>query len=156
MAQLPAAVASRARAYTRPVGKADDDRFCVIRIKDGHSSRIAAADMGDIDRLRKEPDTLIWLNVRDPKDHDLALLEREFGLHPLALEDLRKRSQRPKIDTYPDQHMIVAFEAIAGEADQCTLIIQPCPANRCSSASLKSLSPVPAIASKATIMCWSG
>jgi magnesium transporter len=100
------------------VTKADDDRFCAIRLKDGHSSRIAAAELDDIDRLRKEPDSLIWLNVRDPKDHDLALLEREFGLHPLALEDLRKRSQRPKVDTYPDQHMIVAFEPIVGTGDK--------------------------------------
>jgi magnesium transporter len=100
------------------VGKADDDRFCVIRIKDGHTSRIGPTEMGDIDRLRKEPEALIWLNVRDPKDHDLAQLEREFGLHPLALEDLRKRSQRPKIDTYPDQHMIVAFEAISGNGEK--------------------------------------
>jgi magnesium transporter len=100
------------------VGKTDDDRFCAIRLKDGHTSRIAATEIENIDRLRTEPDTLIWLNVRDPKDHDLALLEREFGLHPLALEDLRKRSQRPKVDTYPDQNMIVAFEAIAGSGEK--------------------------------------
>jgi magnesium transporter len=95
----------------------DDDRFCILRIVEGRSSRVAAADRDDIDRLRHQPDTLIWLNVRDPRDHDLALLEREFGLHPLALEDLRKRSQRPKVDTYPDQHMVVAFEAIGGRDD---------------------------------------
>jgi magnesium transporter len=95
------------------VGKHDDDRFCVIRISDGQSRRVAAGEMEDLDRLRREPNTLIWLNVRDPKDEDLALLQREFDLHPLALEDVRKRSQRPKVDTYPDQYMVVAFEAIA-------------------------------------------
>jgi magnesium transporter len=95
------------------VGKHDDDRYCVIRLIDGKPTRIAAAEIAEIDRLRKEPNALIWLNVRDPEDADLELLQREFDLHPLALEDLRKRGQRAKVDTYPDQHMVVAFEAIA-------------------------------------------
>ena len=38
---------------------------------------------------------------------------REFGLHPLAIEDLRKQDQRPKLDAYEGQHMIVAYEAVA-------------------------------------------
>jgi magnesium transporter len=97
------------------VGKHDDDRFCVIRLTDGKPTRVGAAEMEEIDRLRREPDALIWLNIRDPESSDLEFLQREFELHPLALEDLRKRGQRAKVDTYPDQHMVVAFEAIAPE-----------------------------------------
>jgi magnesium transporter len=95
------------------VGKDDDDRFCVISLTDGKPTRIPAAEMLKIDRLRREPNALIWLDVQDPKATDLELLQREFDLHPLAVEDLRKRGQRAKVDTYPDQHMVVAFEAIA-------------------------------------------
>jgi magnesium transporter len=95
------------------VDKHDEDRFCVIRLSDGKPLRVTPSEMGDIDRLRREPNALIWLNIRDPEETDLELLQREFELHPLALEDLRKRGQRAKVDTYPDQHMVVAFEAIA-------------------------------------------
>src|SRR6202007_440044 len=42
------------------------------------------ADIGD--RLL-EPDTVIWLDLRDPDLDDLAVLSNEFGLHPVAVED---------------------------------------------------------------------
>ena len=43
-----------------------------------------------------------------------ATIERvgaEFGIHPLAIEDLRKQRQRPKVDTYEDQCHLVAYES---------------------------------------------
>jgi magnesium transporter len=92
-----------------------DDRFWVISISDGKTRRLTGEEIHDIDRLRGEPNAMVWLNVRDPEDADLDVLQREFDLHPLALEDVRKRRQRPKVDTYPDQHMIVAYEAIMPE-----------------------------------------
>ena len=95
------------------MGTHDDDRYCVIRLSDGKPVRVAAAEVEEIDRLRREPDALVWLNIHDPEASDLEFLRAEFELHPLALEDVRKRNQRPKVDTYPDQHMVVAFEAIA-------------------------------------------
>src|SRR5437667_2709104 len=42
----------------------------------------------------------VWLDVVDPTDRDLAMLQEEFSLHPLAVEDARNRGQRPKVDVY--------------------------------------------------------
>ncbi|HEX6655123.1 MAG TPA: CorA family divalent cation transporter, partial [Candidatus Limnocylindria bacterium] len=53
---------------------------------------------------------MAWLDFADPDDDDLALLRDRLGLHELALEDLRKRRQRTKIDTYRQQQIIVAYE----------------------------------------------
>src|ERR1700742_1292514 len=34
-----------------------------------------------------DPGTLIWLDLRNPDHQDLAVLQDEFGLHPVAIED---------------------------------------------------------------------
>jgi magnesium transporter len=94
-------------------------RTCLVRDAGG-SRPLADADLDRIDQLRAEPGTLVWLNLADPAAGDLALLEREFSVHPLAMEDVRKRRQRPKLDTYDDQHMLVTYEIRkpgAGERD---------------------------------------
>jgi magnesium transporter len=51
--------------------------------------------------------------VGDPTVEDIELLRQEFQLHELAIEDLHKRRQRPKVDTYQGHHVIVAYEALS-------------------------------------------
>lgn len=87
-------------------------KLCLVRRKGQDVLELSEARFGEIDALRAEPGTLVWLALRDPVDDDLRHLEEEFGIHPLALEDVQKRQQRPKIDTYPDQHMLVFHEAL--------------------------------------------
>lgn len=46
-------------------------------------------------------DTNLWLDVSEyEKIEDLHALEKDFGLHPLALEDCIHTRQRPKIDDF--------------------------------------------------------
>lgn len=85
-------------------------RTCLVLDPDGTSRKLDSAGLEQISDLRATPDTLVWLDIGDPQEEDIALLEREFELHPLAIEDLRKRRQRPKVDTYPGQHVLVAYE----------------------------------------------
>jgi magnesium transporter len=47
----------------------------------------------------------------DPGPRELRLLEDGLRLHPLALEDMRKRGQRTKLDLYPGQYVIVIHES---------------------------------------------
>lgn len=42
----------------------------------------------------------VWIALRDPSDEELALLQRELALPPLAVEDARKGLQRPKLEEY--------------------------------------------------------
>jgi len=85
---------------------------CLVRRDGGEVRELRPDQFGEIDALRAEPGTVVWLALRDPDPGDLRLLEQEFGVHELALEDVQKRGQRPKLDTYPDQHMVVVFEAL--------------------------------------------
>ena len=48
-----------------------------------------------------------WLNLERPREADRDWLEREFGFHPLAIEDVASRNQRPKLDAYDDYLFIV-------------------------------------------------
>jgi magnesium transporter len=67
------------------------------------------ADPADIAGLVGRPDHLVWMDVEDATDEDLEWIEREFGLHPLAMEDVRKKGQRPKLELYQDHVFIVGY-----------------------------------------------
>ncbi|MGN6380611.1 MAG: magnesium transporter CorA family protein [Gaiellales bacterium] len=52
-------------------------------------------------------DGSIWIDVTDPLHPRLHELEDRFGFHPLAVEDARSETQRPKLDRYGDVMFIV-------------------------------------------------
>jgi magnesium transporter len=87
-------------------------RTCLARLPDGKLRELGTGDFGEIDGLRSKPDHVVWLDIASPDADDIALLRDEFDVHPLALEDLEKRRQRPKIDTYAEQQMIVGYEVL--------------------------------------------
>jgi len=62
-------------------------------------------------------DQLVWLDLTAPSEADLAMVQEEFSLHPLAMEDVRERHQRPKLEHYPDHAFIVAYTAERIELD---------------------------------------
>ena len=49
------------------------------------------------------PDCFVWVALKDPGPGELAVMQHEFGLHDLAVEDARKTNQRPKLDEYGDE-----------------------------------------------------
>jgi magnesium transporter len=54
-------------------------------------------------------DEFFWLDVVDPDDEQLEALAQRFGWHQLALEDIQRRGQRPKLDRYGDQMLVVYY-----------------------------------------------
>jgi magnesium transporter len=45
---------------------------------------------------------LTWIHLDAPTLEETTLLAERFGWHPLDLEDVLSRRQRPKVDEYPD------------------------------------------------------
>jgi magnesium transporter len=45
---------------------------------------------------------LIWVHLDAPTLREVEMLADRFGWHPLDLEDVLSRRQRPKVDEYPD------------------------------------------------------
>ena len=46
------------------------------------------------------PECFVWVALKDPTPEELEEMEKEFDLHPLAVEDARHGHQRPKIEEY--------------------------------------------------------
>ena len=70
-------------------------------------------DLADISEILHEQESFVWLDVLDPSANDLDVLAREFGLHPLAIEDAVTADQRPKIESYDTYWFIVVDAATA-------------------------------------------
>ena len=96
---------------------APSTRTLLVRRADGELTELDPSHHPSEGLLPAEPGTLIWLDLQQPDSNDLALLTEKIGLHQLAREDLEKRHQRPKLDTYPEQHVLVAYEAVEDERD---------------------------------------
>lgn len=54
----------------------------------------------------------VWLALAEPSDGELALVQQAFDLHELAIEDVRRGHQRPKVEEY-DGFVFVVMHTIA-------------------------------------------
>ncbi len=68
------------------------------------------------DLLANGPE-LMWVDVVDPTEEDLALIEEQFGFHPLAMEDARKQNQRAKMDEY-DGYLFVTMRGYPAQSGE--------------------------------------
>ena len=66
-------------------------------------------DPSRVSDLLEEKGTLIWLDLEQPTDTELTTIQEEFALHPLAMEDVRHRHQRPKVEVYDDYFFLVLY-----------------------------------------------
>ena len=88
---------------------------CFARI-DGEVRALSGRQLEGISEIRARPGALVWLDIARPAASEMGFLADEFGVHALAIEDVRNRGQRTKMDTYTDQHVIVAYEVLPSEA----------------------------------------
>jgi magnesium transporter len=49
---------------------------------------------------RLKPGGFVWIGLYEPTEQEFEALQREFGLHPLAVEDAIHAHQRPKLEIY--------------------------------------------------------
>jgi magnesium transporter len=60
-------------------------------------------------------DEYFWLDLTDPGEDEIRTLGELFSFHPLALEDMLKRGQRPKLDDFGDYMFLVYYGASGGD-----------------------------------------
>ncbi len=75
-----------------------------------------AFDPTRVSDLIAEPGARVWLDLADPTEEELALIQEEFGLHELAMEDTRLRGQRPKVEVF-DGYFFLVMHALSLDAD---------------------------------------
>jgi magnesium transporter len=64
--------------------------------------KLADIPIADISDYLARSDCFVWVALRDADDAELKVMQEEFGLHELAVEDARHGHQRPKIEEYGD------------------------------------------------------
>jgi len=70
--------------------------------------RLCDVDLEPAEELQVPAEAdFVWIGLHDPDASALELLQRRFGLHPLAVEDAAAAHQRPKIEIYGNSLFIV-------------------------------------------------
>lgn len=72
-----------------------------------NGQKLADIEPQDIHRYLVQPDTFVWVALLEPDARALELMQAEFNLHPLAIEDARHGHQRPKIEEYGEVLFVV-------------------------------------------------
>ena len=71
------------------------------------------------DYLEKEK-CFVWVALADADPAELVVMQEEFGLHELAIEDALRGNQRPKIEEYGDS-LFVVLRTIAFDGDELSV-----------------------------------
>jgi magnesium transporter len=64
--------------------------------------KLADIPIEDISEYVKRPECFVWVAIKDPTSEEMSVMQEEFDLHPLAVEDALQGHQRPKIEEYGD------------------------------------------------------
>jgi Mg2+ and Co2+ transporter CorA len=73
--------------------------------------RIADIPINEAGKWSTEPGHVVWIGLYEPDLDLLHRLQKQFGLHPLAIEDAGRAHQRPKVEQYGESLFIVARTA---------------------------------------------
>lgn len=79
--------------------------------------KIADMPVPDISDYLATPGTFVWVALRDPSPEELRVMQGEFDLHELAVEDAMRGNQRPKVEEYGDTLFVVVKTVEPGEDD---------------------------------------
>jgi magnesium transporter len=89
----------------------EEKRVAAVEPGERDAERLEGGQLAAIDELQPylhRQDSITWIDVVGL--HDIDLLSRlgsEFGLHPLALEDVVNTHQRPKLEDYGDHSFLI-------------------------------------------------
>jgi len=76
-----------------------------VAYQDG--KKLGDISIDDISEYVAKPDCFVWVALSEPGPGELAFMQKEFGLHELAVEDASKANQRPKVEEYGESLFLV-------------------------------------------------
>ncbi|CAL9322812.1 magnesium and cobalt transport protein CorA [Streptomyces sp. SudanB52_2052] len=91
---------------------------CAI-YRDGHRTE-GPEDLSDALGQARAAGGFVWIGLHEPSEREFDHVTREFGLHPLAVEDALKAHQRPKLEVYDDS-LFVVLKPVAYEPETDTV-----------------------------------
>ena len=85
-----------------------------VAYQDG--KRLAEITPHEIHDYVSRRDCFVWVALKEASDTELAEMQEEFDLHPLAVEDARHGHQRPKVEEYGNS-IFVVLQTIEPDGD---------------------------------------
>ena len=64
--------------------------------------RLSDIKLEELQAYAGQPESFVWVALRDPNHEELARMQQAFNLHELAVEDVRNGHQQPKVEEYGD------------------------------------------------------
>lgn len=78
--------------------------------------RVAQIAPDEISDYLGRPGRFLWVALKDASADELASMQAEFGLHPLAVEDASHGHQRPKLEEYGET-LFCVIQLLESEGD---------------------------------------
>ena len=72
-----------------------------------HGRKLADIPVEDISEYVQQPDTFVWVALKDASAEELAVMKEEFGLHELAIEDAVHGHRRSKLERFEEDLFFV-------------------------------------------------
>ena len=69
--------------------------------------RVADVDINQSGTFAKGPGRFVWIGLHEPSEDILKIVQQQFGLHDLAVEDALRAHQRPKIEVFDESLFMV-------------------------------------------------
>ena len=79
--------------------------------------KLAEPSVEDISEYLKQPGCMVWVALRKATYEKLDVMQEEFWVHDLAVEDARHGHQRPKIEEYGDMLFVAMHLVEVVDAD---------------------------------------
>lgn len=74
-------------------------------------------DLAEISDVLAAGTGFVWLDIAQPSPDDMALLQREFDIHPVAIEDAALWHERPKIEFF-DRYVVTIAHGATLDIDE--------------------------------------
>src|SRR6516165_712416 len=94
-----------------PVAISDHELGVINSAVYADGRKVADVAIEEAGEWSKRPGHVVWIGLIEPSDDLLQRVQRQFDLHPLAIEDAAKAHQHPKLEQYGDGIFIVARTA---------------------------------------------
>ena len=76
-----------------------------------NGTRVRSLLIGEVREWIRDHDRFVWIGLHEPDEALLRDVQRQFGLHDLAVEDALHAHQRPKLEFYGDSLFLVLHTA---------------------------------------------
>jgi len=86
--------------------------------RDGKRQHEGPMELGAAAEICAGKEGFVWLGLFEPSEAELADVQRQFGLHELAVEDAQTLHLRPKIERYEEGHVLFAVFRTARYIDE--------------------------------------